>query len=409
MTRLAWARVLLAAGFAGFAIQGAVAAEESGVPSLEEMIEALSAKPPPLTRGFRPGAAPAAPAKPGRLELSIPFEFASARITPPGREVLGRLAEAMKSPALAGRVFRIEGHTDAVGSPESNQRLSERRANAVLEFVRAASGVPPSRLGAVGLGSTQLADPAHPASGANRRVVILSMAPGAGAPPAAQAAPPAPAQARPGARPKLGMQGREGAGTVERVVGELRVRRGPSSSVLLPGARVREGDVLVTAKETSALVRLDDGANLLLRASSMLRVTTLRLAGEASAWRQAFHLLVGAYRFVTGSLGASKPEAVTLTTDMATIGIRGTDLDVVYKREADDLGDGGTYVRVNRGQVDLGGFDGSRVELGRSEQAFASSRPRRTRGGAPLPAAMRLEGPVAVFAADELDRSLESR
>jgi outer membrane protein OmpA-like peptidoglycan-associated protein len=47
--------------------------------------------------------------------------------------------------------LRIEGHTDATGSDEYNQRLSERRASAVRDFL-AAQGVDMNRMVAVGYG-----------------------------------------------------------------------------------------------------------------------------------------------------------------------------------------------------------------------------------------------------------------
>jgi outer membrane protein OmpA-like peptidoglycan-associated protein len=366
-------------------------------PSVDEMIEALAVKPGAgsmegmRTRGIRPGqGAKAAPpgAAQGKLQLAVQFEFGSATISPASRDVLQRLAGAMKSPALAGLEYRIEGHTDAIGDGAANMRLSERRARAVLDFLKSASGVDAARLTALGMGSARPANPDDPRAAVNRRVVIVSMEPV----PVAVASGP-----------------KEGAGTVEQVKGELQVRRGPSSSVLQAGARVREGDVLTTAENASALVRLDDGANLLLRASSVLRVAKLRLTGDPSKWSQAFDLVVGAFRYVTGALGGNRPDAIAFSTAMATVGIRGTDIDVVHKPERGNWGDVGTYVKVNKGAAAVGGLDGSKVELGKLEQAFAGEKKPVTRGGTPMPAAVRLKDPAGVFATGDLDEILEAR
>ncbi|HEX5337553.1 MAG TPA: OmpA family protein [Gallionella sp.] len=49
----------------------------------------------------------------------------------------------------------IEGHTDEVGSDEYNMQLSQRRANSVVDYLVARSGIDRSRLKAVGYGKTR--------------------------------------------------------------------------------------------------------------------------------------------------------------------------------------------------------------------------------------------------------------
>ena len=70
-------------------------------------------------------------------------------------------------------VVHVIGHTDSVGSEESNQRLSERRALAVGNYL-AAQGVAPGRIIARGFGETRpIASNATPQGRAqNRRVEI---------------------------------------------------------------------------------------------------------------------------------------------------------------------------------------------------------------------------------------------
>ncbi|WP_299712573.1 OmpA family protein [uncultured Tenacibaculum sp.] len=48
--------------------------------------------------------------------------------------------------------FNIEGHTDSQGAAKANQRLSQRRAKAVLDYLTSKGGVPAGRLSSVGLG-----------------------------------------------------------------------------------------------------------------------------------------------------------------------------------------------------------------------------------------------------------------
>ncbi len=69
-------------------------------------------------------------------------------------DYLHTLAEALASPDLRGERFVVEGHASAEGSDYANLVLSQRRANAIFEFL-ASRGVSPDRLLAVGHGESQ--------------------------------------------------------------------------------------------------------------------------------------------------------------------------------------------------------------------------------------------------------------
>jgi outer membrane protein OmpA-like peptidoglycan-associated protein len=104
---------------------------------------------------------------------NITFEFGSAELTPEARAVLDRIGEALNNPKLRTLDYRIEGHTDAKGSAAYNQALSERRAQAVRDYLIAKHSINEHRLAAVGFGKTQtLPNPPAPSPYAaiNRRV-----------------------------------------------------------------------------------------------------------------------------------------------------------------------------------------------------------------------------------------------
>ena len=67
----------------------------------------------------------------------------------------------------------IEGHTDSVGTEKSNQLLSERRANAVKDYL-VANGISDDRLSAVGYGEARPIDDNKTRAGRtnNRRVEV---------------------------------------------------------------------------------------------------------------------------------------------------------------------------------------------------------------------------------------------
>ena len=56
-----------------------------------------------------------------------------------------------KNPSMS---VEIQGHTDSIGSDEYNQKLSERRAQSVLEYF-VGQGIAKNRLTAVGYGESQ--------------------------------------------------------------------------------------------------------------------------------------------------------------------------------------------------------------------------------------------------------------
>ena len=66
------------------------------------------------------------------LDFNITFATGSAELTPDAIRILDNLGKALVSTDLATFKFRIEGHTDTVGTPDYNLELSERRANAFI-------------------------------------------------------------------------------------------------------------------------------------------------------------------------------------------------------------------------------------------------------------------------------------
>jgi outer membrane protein OmpA-like peptidoglycan-associated protein len=106
---------------------------------------------------------PAAPAEISyRVDASSKLSTDTVKFIKGGVELADRasydylltLAEALASPDLRGERFVVEGHASAEGSDYANLVLSQRRANAIFEFL-ASRGVSPDRLLAVGHGESQ--------------------------------------------------------------------------------------------------------------------------------------------------------------------------------------------------------------------------------------------------------------
>lgn len=112
--------------------------------------------------------------QPLSIDLYVNFDFNSANLTSDARITLDRLGAALSDPKLAGYSFVIAGHTDAVGGEEFNQKLSERRAAAVRDYLIADFKIDGARLSARGYGKSRMLDPSRPEDGVNRRVQIIN-------------------------------------------------------------------------------------------------------------------------------------------------------------------------------------------------------------------------------------------
>jgi len=179
--------------FAAAILSAAVAlasasAMAQGNPSPEEIIKSLTPTPGGMntTRGIRlvhPGATSSASAAPSSasqapsVSLIVLFATGSADLTPAAEHTVDQLGRALSSQRLAGYKFRIEGHTDTVGTRAYNLALSQRRAETVAAYLEQKFNIPSSRLDAVGMGEEGLLVPTpnETAEPRNRRVQVVNL------------------------------------------------------------------------------------------------------------------------------------------------------------------------------------------------------------------------------------------
>lgn len=110
-----------------------------------------------------------------QINVQIQFRLNSAIIDPSSYGTLGAIADALHNPVLHGYKFIVTGNTDVTGTREINLKLSQQRADAVVNALVTVFNVSPNRLEAVGLGEEVLLDPKNPTSGINRRVQIFTV------------------------------------------------------------------------------------------------------------------------------------------------------------------------------------------------------------------------------------------
>ena len=102
----------------------------------------------------------------------VHFDFNKANIRPGDAAVLDEAAATLK--ANPNITVDVNGYCDAIGGEEYNLMLSERRANAVVEYL-VQQGVPASRLIPHGYGKTNFVAPNDTPEGRaqNRRVELV--------------------------------------------------------------------------------------------------------------------------------------------------------------------------------------------------------------------------------------------
>ena len=92
------------------------------------------------------------------------FEFDRSTLTPQARESLDGVIKQLKATGYTGNLH-VVGHTCDIGTNAYNQRLSERRANAVKAYLVSNGGIPADAIMAEGKGETE---PKYPATAAER-------------------------------------------------------------------------------------------------------------------------------------------------------------------------------------------------------------------------------------------------
>lgn len=114
---------------------------------------ALTSPGPAMAETMPPTAPPPMEPAPLTRQFIVFFGFNKYNLTSAGQRVVEEAVRAAKETGSA--TVLITGHTDTVGSPDYNQRLSMRRANAVKsEMVRL--GVPVAAISATGKGELEL-------------------------------------------------------------------------------------------------------------------------------------------------------------------------------------------------------------------------------------------------------------
>ncbi len=123
-------------------------------------------------------------------DVSVTFGFDKAVLTAADKKQLDDLASSLTS--ARGYILEVTGGTDSVGAADYNYQLSQRRADAVANYLQSKYNIPPHKFYLVGIGKDKQVASDKTASGRakNRRVQIRLLSNMAGDTSAAPAASP---------------------------------------------------------------------------------------------------------------------------------------------------------------------------------------------------------------------------
>jgi len=108
-------------------------------------------------------------------ETSVKFGFNKDNLTKKSKDALDQLAADV--PNTKGYIITLEGGTDSVGSKDYNYGLSDRRANAVIQYLASKYNVPAHKIYVIGLGKDKPVESNDTSKGRamNRRVDVRLM------------------------------------------------------------------------------------------------------------------------------------------------------------------------------------------------------------------------------------------
>lgn len=166
----------------------------------------------------------------------------------------------------------------------------------------------------------------------------------------------------------LAQQG-ESVATITHLSGTVTVRplQGQTRFLSIKSS-IAEGDTLSTARGTYVRVKFTDGAEVVLRPESQMKVENFKFEeARPEQDNMFFSLLKGGMRSVTGLLGKRSKEKVAFRAPSATIGIRGTHFGMLLcQNDCGGVGGGrappnGLHVDVSDGSVSISNGAGQQV------------------------------------------------
>ena len=118
------------------------------------------------------------------------------------------------------------------------------------------------------------------------------------------------------------------AGTMKLVQGDVRVVDARGERPLQPGDSLAQADQVVTGADGAASMVMRDGTTMMVGPRSRINLSTFAYNSTTQEGNLVVAVLRGSMRMITGLISKTNPNAISVTTRTATIGVRGTDFIV---------------------------------------------------------------------------------
>ncbi len=140
------------------------------------------------------------------------------------------------------------------------------------------------------------------------------------------------------------------------------------------GDPVSVGDTISTQQSSQAMIRLLDKSTLLVRESSTVVLKDFKFA-KAPDDRVQTNIVTGAVRAVSGAIAKANPSSVNYAVGTATVGIRGTDIELAILPEGRP-DRAGIYNFVYSGETQMTLASGESVNVEKETSGFSPSTPK---------------------------------
>ncbi|MDH4120703.1 MAG: FecR family protein [Deltaproteobacteria bacterium] len=153
--------------------------------------------------------------------------------------------------------------------------------------------------------------------------------------------------------------------TLDRIQGSVKIIKGDDKKVISgrDGLLLRNGDTIITSKESQATLKFRDGSEFRLFPNSQFKVEQVKEAGDGRGFKYDLSVQAGS---IWGTMVRQKNPA-SIRTRTATIGVKGTTLRVVERDEK-------TSVALTEGEVEVkNGRDSVTLKPGNQVKGVAAN------------------------------------
>ncbi len=148
-------------------------------------------------------------------------------------------------------------------------------------------------------------------------------------------------------------------GIVIMTTGKATADDGRGARILQRRSEIHNRDVITTEKASRLQIRFTDGSLLSLQEDSSFKIKDYRYKSEAgNGDNAAYSLLKGSMRTISGAIGKVNKSDYKVETPLATIGIRGTDYELVLHNNS-KTGGLELYGYINDGVINVANKGGS--------------------------------------------------